>query len=197
MTSNNTKEIELHPLEPFLPENTQLLMLGCFPPPRKRWSMDFYYPNFINDMWRIFGVIFFGDKDHFIVQGKKMFSMEEIEKFLREKGIGVSDVARSVIRHKGNASDKFIEVVEPIDLSAVLTQIPQCRTIITTGDKATETLIAITGAEKPAMGSYSEFAFDGRPMRHYRLPSSSRAYPKPLAEKAEIYARMFIETGLL
>jgi G:T/U-mismatch repair DNA glycosylase len=28
--------------------------------------MDFYYPNFINDHWRIEGLIFFGNKDHFV-----------------------------------------------------------------------------------------------------------------------------------
>ena len=43
-------EIENHPLEPFLPANARLLMLGSFPPQKKRWSMDFYYPNLNNDM---------------------------------------------------------------------------------------------------------------------------------------------------
>ena len=44
---------ELHPLEPFLPVGARLLMLGSFPPQRVRWSMDFFYPNLQNDMWRI------------------------------------------------------------------------------------------------------------------------------------------------
>ena len=44
---------EAHPLEPFLPEGARLLMLGSFPPARSRWSMEFYYPNFQNDMWRV------------------------------------------------------------------------------------------------------------------------------------------------
>ena len=56
---------ELHPLGFFLPENTRLLMLGSFPPPKARWSMDFYYPNIQNDMWRILGLIFYGNKDAF------------------------------------------------------------------------------------------------------------------------------------
>ena len=42
--------IEQHPLRPFLPEGAQVLMLGSFPPPRSKWSMDFFYPNYINDM---------------------------------------------------------------------------------------------------------------------------------------------------
>ena len=58
--------VECHPLEPFLPKNAWLLMLGSFPPSQQRWSMDFFYPNFINDMWRIFGLLFFDDKDHFV-----------------------------------------------------------------------------------------------------------------------------------
>ena len=51
--------IEVHPLPPFAPEGAKMLMLGSFPPPRARWKMDFFYPNFQNDMWRIFGVVFF------------------------------------------------------------------------------------------------------------------------------------------
>ena len=51
-------EIEQHPLEPFLPGNARLLMLGSFPPQKKRWSMEFYYPNWNNDMWRITGFLF-------------------------------------------------------------------------------------------------------------------------------------------
>lgn len=55
--------IETHPLPPFTPPDAKLLMLGSFPPPRVRWKMDFYYPNFQNDMWRIFGLVFFADKE--------------------------------------------------------------------------------------------------------------------------------------
>lgn len=57
---------ERHPLEPFLPSGARLLMLGSFPPQRKRWSMDFFYPNLQNDMWRIVGHVFFGDRHHFL-----------------------------------------------------------------------------------------------------------------------------------
>ena len=62
MTGPETN-MECHPLEPFLPDGTRLLMCGTFPPARSRWSMEFYYPNFINDMWRIFGLIVYGDRD--------------------------------------------------------------------------------------------------------------------------------------
>lgn len=72
-------------LEPFLPANAQLLMLGSFPPQKKRWSMDFYYPNWNNDMWRITGLLFFNDKDHFVDKSLKAFCKEHIISFLNEK----------------------------------------------------------------------------------------------------------------
>ena len=56
--------VERHPFEPFLPQGCRLLMLGSFPPAPKRWAMKFYYPNFTNDMWRIFGLCFYSDKLH-------------------------------------------------------------------------------------------------------------------------------------
>ena len=80
-------KIEWHPLEPFLPSNAVLLMLGSFPPQQKRRSIDFYYPNMQNDMWRIFGYIFFDDKEYFILPNKKAFNKELIIDFLNNKGI--------------------------------------------------------------------------------------------------------------
>lgn len=80
-------EIETHPLEPFLPAKSKLLMLGSFPPQKKRWSMDFYYPNLNNDMWRIYGILFFNDKNHFLNSTLKSFCREQIIDFLNEKGI--------------------------------------------------------------------------------------------------------------
>lgn len=189
--------IEKHPLEPFLPENARLLMLGSFPPPRVRWSMDFYYPNLQNDMWRLYGVLFFGDKDYFLQEGRKSFDRERIIAFLNDKGIALFDTAMEIIRHKGNASDQFLEVVTPVDVKRMLDRIPACRAIVTTGQKATDTLLQQIDAISPKVGGYSEFEYAGRSMRLYRMPSSSRAYPKPLEEKAVDYRVMFHDLGML
>lgn len=191
------KDIEYHPLPFFLPADTQMIMLGSFPPKQERWSMNFFYPNFQNDMWRIFGLIFFQNKDHFLLANKKAFNEDLIKEFLTYKGIGLGDTAKAIIRHKDNASDNFLEVVEATDLSLILKQIPTCRAIITTGQKATDTLISFVNTKEPKIGNFSEFEFDGRLMRLYRMPSSSRAYPKSLVGKAEIYQTMFEQLGML
>lgn len=195
--TDKTSKIEQHPLPPFFPAGAKVLMLGSFPPPRARWKMDFYYPNFQNDMWRIFGLVFFEEKDYFLTDDKKSYCEARIRSFLTEKGIALSDTAREVIRQKDNASDKFLEVVSVIRLDEALSQLPDCRAIVSTGQKATDTLLSLLPAEEPKVGGYSDAIFRGRSLRFYRMPSSSRAYPKPLLEKAAVYGAMFRDLELL
>ena len=186
--------IETHPFEPWLPKNARLLMLGTFPPSPKRWCMDWYYPNFMNDMWRIFGICFFDDKQYFIVPGEKRFALEKIKTFLEEKRVAIFDTALRIRRTKGTASDKDLEIVEPADLDSMLRALPDCRGVLTAGQLATQIFTehyGITAAKKMKMGSYVEFMFEGRSLRLYRMPSSSRAYPMATEKKAEYYQRMF------
>ena len=195
--NNPILPIEEHPLEPFLPANAKLLMLGSFPPQKKRWSMDFFYPNLQNDMWRIFGLLFFDDKEHFLLPGKKAFNKEYLIEFLTEKGIALYDTATSIRRLQDNASDKFLEVVEPTDIRLLLKQLPQCQAIITTGQKATDIIRNQIEVDEPKVGESCLFTFEDRMMRLYRMPSSSRAYPMAIEKKAAAYRFMLSELGLL
>ena len=192
-------EIETHPLTPFLPGNAKLLMLGSFPPPQNRWKMNFYYPNYQNDMWRIFGLIFFSDKNHFLDLPNKNFKESQIREFLSQAGIGIFDTAYQIKRLQGNASDKFLEIVTPTDLSALLEQIPMCHTIMTTGDKATDTLMQHFPDQpvKPMIGQSVQVNYGNRELSLYRLPSSSRAYPLALEKKADVYKQFFEQIGLV
>lgn len=188
---------ELHPLEPFLPAGARLLMLGSFPPQRVRWSMDFFYPNLQNDMWRIVGLVFFADKSYFLTSDGKRFDKERIECFCREKGLALYDTAEEIIRLKNNASDNFLQVVREVDLAQLLALIPECRAIVTTGQKATDVIVRLAGCAEPPVGESVEFAYADRTLRLYRMPSSSRAYPKPVEWKADYYRRMFAVCGML
>jgi len=189
--------IEEHPLEPFLPANAVLLMLGSFPPQKKRWSMDFFYPNLQNDMWRIVGLIFFQDKEHFLNPEKKVFDKDRIIEFLNDKGIALYDTASAIRRLQDNASDKFLEVIEQTDISLLLKQIPMCKAIVTTGQKATDIIREQIEVKEPTIGTSEPFEFGDKAMKLYRMPSSSRAYPLALEKKAAAYRVMFNELGLL
>ena len=182
--------IERHPLEPFLPQNARLLMLGSFPPPRKRWCMDFFYPNRTNMMWEIFGEVFFNDNQKLVDTEHKTFRLMDIKVLLNEKGIAIFDTATAVRRLSGNASDKDLQILEKTDIPALLERIPLCHDIVCTGQKSFLVLTEDYGVELPKMGEYNEFTINGRKMRLWRMPSSSRAYPMPLKEKASYYKRM-------
>ena len=192
-------DIETHPLPPFLPPNAKLLMLGSFPPPATRWKMNFYYPNYQNDMWRIFGLIFFKNKDYFLDLPNKKFQEHLIREFLTETGIAIFDSAHQIRRLKGNASDKFLEIVVPTNLQDLLGKMPDCNHIMTTGDKATDTLMLSMpeGTLKPGIGEPTQAHFLGRDLYLYRMPSSSRAYPLALDKKADSYRMMFEHVGLI
>ena len=188
--------VESHPLQPFLPPDARLLMLGSFPPSRRRWCMDFFYPNFINDMWRIFGLVIFGDKERFVDVERSVFRREDIMRFLEEKGVALYDTACAVRRTKNTASDKDLEIVTPTDIDALLRRIPSCVAVATTGQKATDVFTSHFGMRQPKVGTSEPFTFEGRQMRLYRMPSSSRAYPMKVENKAAYYEKMFEEIGL-
>ena len=134
-------------------------MLGSFPPPKERWCMDFFYPNPQNDMWRIMGHVFFGNKEHFVEQGTKeqgrkvVFKHKEIVAFCEEKGIAIFDTAQAVRRLQGNAADEHLEIVEQTDIKALLTQIPLCHDICCTGGKAAETLAETLHVKSPKLAN--------------------------------------------
>lgn len=187
---------EKHPLRPFLPENARILMLGSFPPPTARWSMDFFYPNWINDMWRILGHIFYNDRHHFEIKGEKRFDKERIVEFCTDKGIALYDTACEVRRLKDNASDKFLEIVTPTDICALLSALPHCMAVVTTGQKATDVIVETFGCKEPAVGSSSNIKCGERELRFWRMPSSSRAYPLALDKKASSYRKMLSDENI-
>jgi G:T/U-mismatch repair DNA glycosylase len=184
-------DIETHPFEPFLPDNARLLMLGTFPPAPKRWCMEFYYPNFQNDMWRIFGLIFFDDKNHFVIEEKKKFDIDKIIPFLNDQGIAIFDTALRIRRTKNTASDKDLEIVQKSDLDGMLHKLSLCKAVVTAGQLATTVFADHFGIECPRVGKSVDFNFEGRTLQLYRMPSSSRAYPMSVENKAEIYRPMF------
>lgn len=182
--------IENHPFEPFIPQNAKIIMLGTFPPKSDKWSMPFFYPNWINDMWRIMGIVFFDDAQHFVLPGRKAFDQDMICDFLCRTGIALFDTAQQVRRLKDNASDKFLEIVEPVNLNEILTSHSSITAVVTTGEKAASVVAEITHSPLPKMGECCTVQYCGRSITHHRMPSTSRAYPMNIYKKADFYRSM-------
>ena len=172
--------------------------MGTFPPTSEKRAMEFHYPNFQNDMWRVYGLVFFHDKDYFRKGDEKAFDSDKIKAFLAERGIASCPTVLKAIREKGNASDAFLKVVEPVPLAEVLAQIPHCKHIATTGGKATEVLLSLLPkkVKLPKSGETIPYIFEGRELTLTRLPSTSRAYPLSLAKKVDAYRQFFVQSGL-
>ncbi len=207
--STDDPRIESHPFGRILPPHAKALMMGTMPPTPDKWCMPFHYPNFYNDMWRIFGLVFFNNVNHFRIGEEKRFDHHQIKAFLLEKGIGECPTTPKVIREKGNASDDHLTVVEKVNLDEVLPLVPEVKWLFTTGGKATEVLIDIINEaliksdstakalKLPKTNEFIEFSYKGRPLSLYRLPSTSRAYPLSLENKAKAYQVFFRQAGLL
>lgn len=196
-TDNSNLPIESHPWVPFIPKDAKILIMGTFPPKSNRWSMDFYYPNRINDFWRIMGIVFYDNPDRFWDSLTKSFLLKDIKDFLNERGIAMNDTGAKVRRLRDNASDKFLEIVEPVNLSALMEMMPHCKAIATTGEKAAGVIALLTETTVPPTGTSVTTDWQGRKLDIWRMPSTSRAYPLPIAKKAEAYAKMFRSLGIL
>lgn len=196
MTQYNVN-IEQHPWKPYIPNNAKILILGTFPPKTNRWSMDFYYPNFINDFWRIMGLIFLNDKNYFLSDMPRQFNLEKIKHFLNENGIALGDSAFEIKRLKNNASDKYLEIIKPLPLTETLKQIPNCRAIASTGEKAAQVIAQLTYTSIPNIGNYTKTLIEGKEIKIFRMPSTSRAYPLAIENKAHFYKEMFYTIGIL
>lgn len=204
-------EIETHPFGPVLPPDATVMMMGSFPPTADKWAMHFHYPNFYNDMWRIYGSVFFDDVNYFRVGDEKRFDPERIRAFMFERGIASCPTVTQAIRETGNASDKNLTVVTPVDLDSILPQVPKVETLFTTGGKATEVLLNLL-AEPPAKSKYPktnqsmDYPYEWQSSNNkdevkeltlYRLPSTSRAYPLALDKKVAAYKAFFKKIGKL
>lgn len=191
-TMNNEQiAIERHPWPPFIPPGARYLFLGTFPPQEHRWSMPFFYPNRTNDFWRIMGLIFLGNRDALWDAEQGRFNLDAIKSLLNREHIALWDTGMAVRRLKGNASDKFLEIVEPIDLATLLDENPTISHIITTGEKATGVIAMQAGVEMPSIGAPVACRVGCHAISLWRMPSSSRAYPLPLDKKAEAYKKIF------
>ncbi|WP_201626104.1 DNA glycosylase [Psychrobacter immobilis] len=205
-------EVETHPFGPVLPPDATVMMMGTFPPTADKWAMRFHYPNFYNDMWRIYGSVFFDDVNYFRVGDEKRFDPECIRAFMFERGIASCPTVTQAIRETGNASDKNLTVVTPVNLDSILPQVPKVETLFTTGGKATEVLLNLL-AEPPAKSKYPktnqsmDYPYewqsddnkkaDVNNLTLYRLPSTSRAYPLALDKKVAAYKDFFKKIGKL
>ena len=125
----------VHPYRPFIPENATKLIVGTLPPPRfttgelKEGDVDFCYGSRDGMLWVILDKMF----DLGLKYENTAEAIEQRERFLIKRGIGICDMVESSRRDKIDASDLGMQHVEMRNMIQILRDHPKIEMLLFTG----------------------------------------------------------------
>lgn len=111
---------EDHPFLYFIPEGCKSLVIGTFPPTRRNWSYDFFYPNKLNLFWSMMAAISGTNLQFFSGEA----AVDERKAILTNLNAGVTDMGLKILRKANSSLDENIEAVEFMDIFSLLDQHP-------------------------------------------------------------------------
>src|SRR6478735_8611145 len=109
---------ETHPFKLFTPPNSTILIVGTFPPTKRNWSYEFFYPNKQNLFWRIMSQI--AGKPLQYSSGKE--AVEERKEILTSLHIAITDMGLRITRSGKSSLDENLAAVEYMDIFEILDQ---------------------------------------------------------------------------
>lgn len=127
-------ENELHPWNWFAPEDSRVLIVGTFPPTKRNWSFDFFYPNKANLFWKVMARI--AEVELQYPNGE--LAVEERKGILRKLGVAITDMGRHIQRSGNSSLDENLSVVEYMNIFQILDENPGIRKIIFTSSSGKE-----------------------------------------------------------
>jgi G:T/U-mismatch repair DNA glycosylase len=129
---NEEYTIEIHPDWDFDIPEMKTLILGNFPPHKKRWDYEFFYPNKQNNFWRVLAAI--NGKPLKEISGWP--AVKERKAIMKDLKTGVMNIAAKIKRKGHSARDTDIEIIEYNDVLNVILKHPELETIIIAGYSA-------------------------------------------------------------
>jgi G:T/U-mismatch repair DNA glycosylase len=119
---------ETHPFILFAPENSRILFVGTFPPTKRNWSYEFFYPNKQNLFWKVMASIAGTELRHFTgAEG-----VEERKNILRQLNVAITDMGHTIIRNDNSSLDENLAIVTYMDIFNILDNHPSITKIIFT-----------------------------------------------------------------
>lgn len=124
-----------HPYIPFLPKGATKLIVGTLPPPRfttgelKEGDVNWCYGSRDGQLWPILDRIF----DLNLTYETTQFAIEQRQKFLASRGIGICDIVSAAYREKVDASDLGMEKIELRNVISTLEAYSEIKTLLFTG----------------------------------------------------------------
>ncbi|MBI3260026.1 MAG: hypothetical protein HYZ54_11200 [Ignavibacteriae bacterium] len=119
---------ENHPWNWFAPANSKTLIIGTFPPTKRNWKYDFFYPNTANLFWRMMARIAKTELQHF--SGEE--AVNERRSILEKLDVAISDMGSIILRNENSSLDENLSIVEYMDIFRILDENPLITKIICT-----------------------------------------------------------------
>jgi G:T/U-mismatch repair DNA glycosylase len=185
--------IEKHPAWEYEFPGIRVLLLGNFPPHKKRWDYEFFYPNKQNNFWKILAAI----NGTPLKEMKGEAAVRERKAILKDLKVGVYNLAKVIRRKNDSARDTDIQILEYVDIFQVIRKHPKLRKIILAGFAAssstTKTFLQLLDQhniphDKPSMikaGTEFKIKIDKRIIACVILNSTSTAFPIKLEKLVE------------
>jgi len=99
-------EIEIHPFDPFIPENATTLILGSFPVREQTQTSpdidQWFYGAKRNQFWKIISAVYNTD----------LISKADKQQLFKKFGIGITDILLKVRRKNNSNLDNNLEIIE-------------------------------------------------------------------------------------
>ena len=119
---------ETHPFKLYAPPHSNILIVGTFPPTKKNWSYEFFYPNKQNLFWKIMAQIA-GRELRYFSGEEAVGERKEILAFLN---VAITDMGLMVSRNGESSLDENLNAIEYMDIFEILDQNPLINKIIFT-----------------------------------------------------------------
>jgi len=120
--------IEQHPWNWYGAEDSKTLIIGTFPPTKRNWSFDFFYPNKRNFFWKLLSVI--AGKELLHSTGAE--AVTERKALLDQLKITITDMGKTINRKDNNSLDENLEALAYMDILHIIDTRPSLQKIIFT-----------------------------------------------------------------
>ncbi len=193
---------ETHPFKFYSPPYCHSLIVGTFPPTKKNWSYEFFYPNKQNLFWGIMAQVAGKVLQHFSADE----AVAERKEILAVLNTAITDMGLIVRRTNDSSLDENLHAIEYMDILHLLDQHPLINKIIFTSSSGRTSAARwfsnylkqkniIHKFPKGVKPLRSEFVYKGRTITLVILYSPSRraANRVSLAELTNMYRREILD----
>jgi G:T/U-mismatch repair DNA glycosylase len=111
---------ETHPWKWYSAPGAKILMIGTFPPPQKRWSYDFFYPNRNNYFWKIISAV----SGNPLIHWEGEAAVNERKEILDSLKMAITDMGHIISRTDDSAADEKLAIVDGqyMDIKQILSE---------------------------------------------------------------------------